>query len=184
MAGRNPQEAVTDFKDVLRKALGCITYERLTVSRVKQYKLGQIYSITLKDMNAVPLTGVPLSLVAGQRVRIVRNPLGGFRVQTVEYAYEFHTKEAAKEVLLFHWTPEDEHAAVRFPHMHIGPALIERQHVIRPGNLHRTHIPAGRVSLEKTIWMAIKEFGATPTHSHWENVLRKSEEEFENSRTR
>jgi hypothetical protein len=103
----------------------------------------------------------------------------------VSYTYEFHTNESAsQEVLLFHWTPEDEHAAVRFPHMHIGPALTERQQAVRLGNLHRAHIPTGRVSIEKIIWMTINEFGANPTHGHWENVLSKSEEEFENARTR
>jgi hypothetical protein len=32
--------------------------------------------------------------------------------------------------------------------------------------------------------MAINEFGANPTHGHWENVLTKSEEDFEMNRTR
>jgi len=94
--------------------------------------------------------------------------IGGFRVRTVSYTYEFQTNESApKEVLLFHWTPEDGRAAVRFPHMHIGPALLEQQQAIRPGNLHRAHISTGRISLEKITWLAIKEFGATPTHSRW-----------------
>ena len=185
MKGRNPQEAVSNFKDVLEKALGCITFERLTVTRVKRYELDEVYSISLKRMSAVPLAGALLTIIAGQRVRVIHDPIGGFRVRTVSYTYEFQTNESApKEFLLFHWTPEDERAAVRFPHMHIGPALTERQLVIRPGNLHRAHIPTGRISIEKIIWMTIKEFGANPTHGHLEKVLKKSEEEFEKTRTR
>jgi hypothetical protein len=185
LAGRDLQKAVTNFKNLLEQALGCVTHERLTAPRVKQYELNSVYPIYLKDMEAVPLTGVPLSISAGERFRVVRESSGDARIQTVEYTYEILTNETpTREVLLFHWTPELEHAVVRIPHMHIGQALIERQQAIRPGSLQRAHIPTGRISLGKIIWMAIKEFGATPTHGHWENVLTKSEEDFERNRTR
>ena len=85
----------------------------------------------------------------------------------VEYLYGFVTPRG-HEILSFHWTPDSsDPAAIRFPHAHIGPAITAGQTVLRPGDLHRVHIPTGQISLPAVIRLAISEFGVTPLHDDW-----------------
>jgi hypothetical protein len=73
---------------------------------------------------------------------------------------------------------------IRFPHLHIGPALLGDQDVLRPKDLHHAHIPTERVSLEAIVRLAITEFGVTPIKAGWEALLEQSEEAFRQNRTR
>jgi hypothetical protein len=96
-------------------------------------------------------------------------------VAIVEYLYSFVTPRG-NEILSFHWTPDSsDPAAIRFPHAHIGPAITAGQTVLRPGDLHRAHIPTGHVSLPAVIRLAISEFGAVPLLDDWDARLSSCE---------
>ncbi|MBA2278253.1 MAG: hypothetical protein H0W06_10875 [Chloroflexia bacterium] len=98
-----------------------------------------------------------------------------YAIQLVAYFYEFATPNG-REVMSFHWTPEaPDPTAIRFPHVHIGPALLGGQTVLRPGDLHRAHIPTGRISLPAVIRLAISEFRVFPLLDDWEFRLSATE---------
>jgi hypothetical protein len=141
-------------------------------------------------MPPVRLRGAPLRFFASQWFKIVEDrsdpEQGGYRVTTVQYVYRFSDSTGKDlEVLSFHWRPDDPTPGmITVPHLHIGPALLTNQNVIRPKDFHHAHIPTGRVSLESIVRLAITEFGVTPLKANWEALLVKSDEAFRNNRTR
>ncbi len=171
----------------MREALGCVTQHRLTLTERARLALNITYTVALNDMDPVPLRGeVPLHLTAGQYIRLIEtadpeDERGPIKVSTVRYFYVLAT-ETDEEILSFHWTSgaavEGGPEEVSFPHLHIGPALIGTQPVIRPKNLRKAHIPTGRVSLEAIIRLAIEEFGVTPLHPRWQEILARTEGAF------
>lgn len=171
----------------MRETLGCVTQQRLTIRERSRLTLSTPYTVALNDMDPVPLRGErPLHLTVGQNIRLVEtddpgDPRGPIKVSTVRYYYVLET-EADEEILSFHWTSgvasENDSESVAFPHLHIGPALIGTQPAIRPKNLRKAHIPTGRVSLEAVIRLAIEEFGVTPLHPGWQEILTRTEAAF------
>ena len=141
------------------------------------------------SMDPVPLVReTPLLLTVGQTIQIVKTgPADArepYKARTQEYFYAFSTSEG-REILGFHWTPNAVgENAVTFPHLHIGSALLAGQMVIRPKDLHKAHIPTGRVSLEAVVRLAITEFRVTPLRADWEVVLRRTEDAFIRWKTR
>jgi hypothetical protein len=160
---------------------------RLTVRAKRTFTTDVTYAVALNDMDPVPLRGHwPLFLTVGQNIRIVktepRDPRGPFKVTTIRYLYALSTSDQ-QVVLSFHWAPEageedqpvgEGGTPITFGHLHVGPALIGSDPPIRPKDLHKAHIPTGRVSLEAVIRLAIEEFGITPRRSDWQTILTTS----------
>lgn len=167
----------------MREALHCVTRARLTLREPTRLAPDTRYSLAPNDLNPVQLTGASrLRLSVGQIIRIVEtgpnSPGGPVTVTTVEYFYQLATRED-QEILSFHWTPEAAGASmVTFPHLHIGRAPISGQAVLRPDDLHKAHIPTGRISLEAVIHLAITEFQVRPLRRNWEEILRGTEDAF------
>lgn len=184
MAFRTANEAFQQHIEPLREALQCITPERLTLRAKRRIEIDVPYSVTLSDLEPVPLkTAWVLSFAAGQILRIeaadAADPRGSFRVRTIRYVYRFLAAEelGPTEVLAFHWTPEATGGRpVTFPHLHIGSALLGGQTIIRPHDLHKAHVPTGLVSLQTVVRFAITEFGVTPLRPDWDEVLERTEE--------
>jgi hypothetical protein len=64
--------------------------------------------------------------------------------------------EDDREILRFYRTPDATgDTDVTFPHLHIGRAVIGGQAAIRPRDLHKAHIPTGRVALPAIVRLAI-----------------------------
>lgn len=186
MAGKNANTAFRNYIEPVQEALQCITLRRLSRPAGARLALNVPYSIALNDMDPVPLKSPHrLQLTIGQQVRLIRtepnDERGPIRVTTISYFYAFSASVdgVVKEVLAFQWTPEATGgSAVTFPHLHIGPALLVGQSAIRPSDLHRAHIPTGRVSLEAVVRLAITEFGVTPLQARWAEILRRTEDAF------
>jgi hypothetical protein len=189
LGGRNAREAFGNHVDLLRAALGCVTHPRLTVSPRSTPAVDTTYSIALNDLDPVALSGgVPLMLTAGQFVRVEAlapdDPRGLYEIRLTQYLYALSTADD-REILAFHWTPEArEHGVVTTPHLHIGPAISAGQTTVRTGDLHKVHLPTGRVSIEAVIRLAITEFGVIPKRRNWERVLRRTEDAFGRSEVR
>lgn len=179
MDGRTPQEALRSYLEPLRTAIHCISDHRLTLIEREELKLDKAYTIALNSMDPIALQGeVRLSLRLGQTVRIVRtdlgDPRGPLRVSLIKYFYEVATPDR-RAILSFHWTPEDIGEGIAtFPHLHIGPALLTNQTVVRPKDLHKAHIPTGHISLEAVIHLLIADFHVTPRNPRWREILQWS----------
>lgn len=192
MAGRTPGDAFERYVERLRESLHCVTPVRLTLRERGTLRVDVPYSVALNEMRPVRLqANPPIYLVAGQvaRVRPVDDPRGPFKVRTDSYFYAIHVagsvNGATAEALAFQWTPDATGVSeVGFPHLHIGAVLVAGQTALRPGSLHKAHIPTGRVSVEAVIRLAIREFGAKPLVSNWEEVLDRNEEESVRWKTR
>jgi len=177
----------------MSEALHCITEVPLIVRERNRLVTDTPFSVTLGKMDPVLLKGeAPLHLTVGQRIRIIRTEdpsdvRGPFKIRTIDYIYLLATTDD-DEIPNFQWTPEDradETAnVVTFPHLHLGPALTGSKPQIRPKNLHKAHIPTGRVSLEAVIRLAIVEFGVRPHRQDWDAVLQRTEAAFMEWRTR
>lgn len=190
MAGRNLTEAYRNYIKPLQAALNCITAARLTLRKGDELILNKPFSVVLNDMDAVRLKGItPIDFTAGQIVRIIKTDdvdRGPYKVSTVRYFYTFWTTgDQPEEILSFQWTPEETGpGVVPFPHLHIGPAIISGQNVVRSKDLHKAHIPTGRVSIEAIVRLAITELGTTPQKRRWERILNQSELAFTEWKTR
>lgn len=173
MAGRSPNEAFENDVRPLRDALGCITQFRLLRQERQPFRVNFLSALGLNSFRPVSLRGAfDLTLRVGLEFRIRREDIdvssgAGYAVALVSYSYRFSTADG-QDILSFHWAPESLNPiAIRFPHAHIGPAITSGQTVLRPGDLHRAHIPTGQISLPAVIRLAISEFGVTPLHDDW-----------------
>lgn len=181
MPGRTPYEAVEQHLRILRQALRCVTQYRLALNERTRLQPDVEPFISLNDARPVSLRGQhDLSLRVGQRIRILdvgRNEPADQRysVALVGYFYAFESPNG-QEILAFHWTHDSRDVgAIRFPHAHIGPAITAGQTVLRPGDLHRAHIPTGIISLPAIIRLAISEFGVAPPREDWAAGLDAAE---------
>lgn len=184
---RTPNEAYERYIEPLRDALGCITAERLAMSERASRVVEKLYPVFLNKLTPVPLRGgTPLLFRMGQEIKIVDvgndEPGGRYRIRTLRYLYAFSTTER-KELLAFHWHPQEEGGAIPFSHLHIGAALTGEHPPLRPETLHKAHIPTGRVSLESVVRLAITEFGVVPLRANWEGILQRTEEAFVTHKT-
>lgn len=184
MAGRNLNEAYRNYINPLQAALNCITAARLTLRKGEELILNVPFSVALNDMDPVRLKGVTqIDFTAGQIARIIKTDdvdRGPYKVSTVRYFYTFWTTgDQPEEILSFQWAPEETGpGVVSFPHLHIGPAIISDETAVRPKDLHKAHIPTGRVSIEAIVRLAITELGVPPQKRRWERILNQSESVF------
>lgn len=191
MAGKDPDEAFRNFRDPLMEALGCITPGRLTLLHFHRYEEGKEYAIALNDNDPVRLDApFPLFFTAGQQFQIVRSDdpdLGPFKVHTVAYWYQFQAdrRRPGSDVLAFHWTPEAANADNRrYPHMHIGSAMVANDAPVLPKRFNKLHIPTSRVSFESVVRFAIEELGVVPLRADYDAVLARTESVFRLRKTR
>lgn len=172
----------------MNEALGCITAGRLTVPRAHRFETDRVYSIVLQRGDLVRLHGViPLLFSVGHQFRIVEtedHDGGPFKVRTVQYWYLLETKQG-HELLAFHWTPETEQSAQRrYPHLHLGSAMLASDAPLLPGRFNQMHIPTNRVSLESVIRFAVEELGVRALRPDWLDILERTEGAFVRWRTR
>jgi hypothetical protein len=193
LPGRTPYEAWDNSIDPMRKALQCVTLERLALlERTPSMQTDVIYPVALHDMNSVRLKSrIGVYLVAGQNIRIYeadpRHAQERYRVMTLKYTYGFtHMTTAGKEVelLTFHWSREHSPGDRSPPgHLHIGNGLLADPTVIRAGDFANAHIPTERLSLEAVIRFAIMELEVEPLRDDWADVLDETEGVFKARRT-
>jgi hypothetical protein len=193
LPGRTAHEAWENYVGPMRRALQCVTLGRFTLlERTPDILPDTTYVVALNRMDSVRLRSREgLYLVAGQRIRIYEAnpelPQERYRVTTLWYAYGFTQKArdgSEEELIAFHWDRERT-AQNPYPlgHLHIGPALLANQTVIRPGDFHNAHIPTERVALEAVVRFAITELNVQPLCDDWETILEATEEAFKTHKT-
>lgn len=96
------------------------------------------------------------------------------KVSTVAYIYSISDEER-QPLIGFHYHPELTDEPVMYPHIH---AYAPEDGRFKHFNLHRRHIPSGRVPREDVIRWLITELEVVPIRENWEEILVETREEF------
>lgn len=171
MAGRNEKEAADNFLVYLHETLSCITDGYLTAFQQSK----KLYKIWFNPpVKLTTQSGGRLFLSFTQVLGAGPDPKdpGEFKVSTREYSYRLlqQVDVASREVLAYHWHPND--SAVRDPHLHVRA-------------VPRVHFPTSRVCLGDFVSMLINYYGVRPKlkHSEWTVNLAKNKKAFERMAT-
>lgn len=90
-----------------------------------------------------------------------------WRVTIVGYLYAL-TDERGREVIAYHWHP-DERSAVTYPHLHLGAgAQVGRAELLK------VHFPTGPIVVEDVVHLAISEFDVRPRRQDWAQILERT----------
>jgi hypothetical protein len=116
---------------------------------------------------------------------------GRWKVRTAAYFYGFDDDQG-RELLAFHWHPEAPEA-VPYPHLHIGPGVVEMGSLVSAGlsaqhnalrpEIQGAHIPTSRIALEQVLALALRHFNVPPLRADWELVFQSALQEFEHSKS-
>ena len=103
----------------------------------------------------------------------------GFKVSTKFYLYSI-ADENNNDLIGFHYHPELTEDPVPYPHIH---AYADQDARFLSLNLHKRHIPSGRVALEDVVRWLIDEMKVTPIRDDWDTVLAEAKEKFTSNRS-
>jgi hypothetical protein len=102
------------------------------------------------------------------------NYLGESKVFTDAYSYRVRYSEKAEDALFaWHWHPQSRPEC----HIHIGAPHATAT------DLHKKHVPAGRVSFEEVLLFLIDEMGVKPSRKTFRADLTDSLARFETYRS-
>lgn len=178
MAGQTPYEAFDNFRGPLQKALSTINQEaHLWALGTNGYSPGQEHALVPNAGEVVELTTTTsrrmgLSYLFTYRVERAEGERGPWKVRTTAYFHALED-ETSQEIIAYHWHPRLG-SNFSFPHLHIGTGIGAAL-----GEVHKYHIPTGRVALEDVLRLAITEFGVTPQRADWEDVLSEGRAAYE-----
>jgi hypothetical protein len=176
LAGRTPREAVDAFLEPLKEVIGCVTDEGF-VARIR--RAGGPYPATFQSDFAIldrARGRLPMQLELTHSYHVVASDgeRGLWRVSTAGWIYKL-ADSRDELVAAFHWHPESSGRVTR-PHVH-----VHGHH--DAVDLHRLHLPTGRVSIESVIRFAIEDLDVVPRRSDWASVLDRHEEVFRRERS-
>jgi hypothetical protein len=170
MAEKNPAEAVNNYRDLLQRAISCVTDAVINV-RGGYYVSERPHFLTIGDGESVKLdSNSDLRLSISQRYRIIRaeGRRASWEISTVGYEYSLMSS-SDQEIIAYHWHPEGQSEAT-YPHLHLGPAArVGRDELIR------AHLPTGRIALEAVLRLLITDFGVRPRRRDWADILEESQ---------
>lgn len=182
MAGDTPYEAFENFRRPLQRAFSCVDREAHVWALVGTNGYGPSQSHAL-----APNTGEPVMLSGERRIRLAslfayriekaqgeRDP---WKARTTAY-YHVLEDEDGREILAYHWHPSQGSTQSFFPHLHIGTGIGASL-----GEVHKYHIPTGRIAVEDVLRLAITEFGVESQRADWKEVLGEAQEAYEAWRT-
>lgn len=106
-------------------------------------------------------------------------PTNSSTVTTKYYLYSILDSES-KDLIGFHYHPELDDDPVLYPHIHVYADADKRFSLF---NLHKRHIPSGRVPLEDVIEWLIVELDVKPLQEDWQTVLKETREKFKQNWT-
>lgn len=168
MAGRTPKEAADNFIHYFKESLNCLSSQF-----VKAFpQTPKLYKIFYDPYLVVPAKNEASYCVSVTQVfRTISDPnnQGQFKATTQEYSYVLLKENCEKEIVSYHWHPNDP--GIHYPHLH-----IEGQ---------RTHFPTSRVCLEDFIFMLFRDYDIKRNLSQAEckRVLEKNKRAFEKGAT-
>jgi hypothetical protein len=102
-----------------------------------------------------------------------------YRVSTRYYLYSIADSDQ-NDLIGFHYHPELNEDPVLYPHIH---AYANKDERFLPLNLHRRHIPSGRIALEDVIRWLIDELEMKPNRDDWDAVLTSAREKFKSNQS-
>jgi len=85
-----------------------------------------------------------------------------------------------KDLIGFHYHPELDDDPVMYPHIHVYADADERFALF---NLHKRHIPSGRVALEDVIEWLVVELQVKAIREDWQKILAETRQRFKETRT-
>lgn len=99
---------------------------------------------------------------------------GEYKIFTDAYIYRVRYSEKPEDALFaWHWHPTARPEC----HIHIGAPHATAT------DLHRKHVPAGRVAFEEILLFLIHEMDVQPIKEDWQKLLGDSVERFETFRS-
>ena len=177
MAYRRHHEAARAFQAAVGRALSCVTNARTqAVPRIggAQATADTLYTLVLNRNEPAPLRAESdLALAVIHRFRVINESARTsrpYRVISAAYYYAL-TEGDGREILAYHWHPE-ERGAIPEPHLHIesGAGTLRAE-------FDRAHLPTGRVALEDFLRLLIRDFAVRPLRSDWEAILNQTQQE-------
>jgi hypothetical protein len=192
---RKQTAAARTFKEWLQRAVSCVTREVLVVSPGGYEPSppdSDPHTVSFRD-DPIPLAGpAKLFLSVNHHYRLVRpTGTGRWKVQTAAYFYEFDDVQG-RELLAFHWHP-DTPGAVPYPHLHVGPGVVQVDSLVAAGlsaqhnalrpELQGAHIPTSRIALEQVLALALQHFNVPPLRTNWESVFQSTLADFQRSQS-
>lgn len=174
MAGRNPADALENYLRPLQRAVHCISKTATLITDCHDPRDGLDHFLSFAGNEPVRVSNtrgdVHFLVMVRQRFRIVSddNPdRGPWKATTRQYEYSISDAES-RELLAYHWHPGEQ--GFDEPHLHVPSHTV--------ADLHKAHLPTGRVSLEAFIVMAIREFSVHAQNEGYKKLLDHSEGRF------
>ena len=169
MDGRTPAEAVSNYVELVQRAVSCVSDSVVNVD-------GGYYPAETPHIMSMN-RGVPVRLAGSSRLwfllrqyyQIIESGTDGHLWKVSETGYRYAVLDAdGRELLEYHWHPGSE-SPIATPHLHIGHGAM----VSRP-EIGDAHLPTGKVSISEILRTLIRDFSVTPRRSDWESVLDES----------
>jgi hypothetical protein len=171
---------VNALKDALQRAVACVTKEVLILTPGAYRPGDETHSLRFARGTVQLASANAFSLALEYQFRIERSAADSniWEARQVAYYYYFDDLQG-REIFAYHWHPHVE--GMTYPHLHISPgavrsAVIERAGLSEQANALRAdlaaaHLPTGPIALERVLWLAIAQFGATPLRRDWRRLL-------------
>jgi hypothetical protein len=165
--------AIKTFKDHLNSLLA----RTITQTPLVSLEVGSRATIEFREnglARAVEIGSSGFFLFINQSVKFTKEAKRRYRLKTLTYSYRI-ADGPAREDWLFRWEYVSHETEQ-------GKSLHPRHHCHLPFD-HRclttkTHIPTGWVLLEEVIRFLIHELGVDSLSEDWDDILKKSEEQF------
>lgn len=164
-------EAAERFRRAFNDSTGCVTAEPVQIiphgRRLRALRLeAELHSRRRRRFR----------LELAQAFTIREHPTHGPKAHTVSYRYMLDAENGP--MLRYEWTPD---LGIAWPHLHVygGPALPDGK------PFDRLHLPTGRVTVERLVWLLIEGFEVAPLKPLAESkrILASNERLFEHFKT-
>ncbi|HZV49263.1 MAG TPA: hypothetical protein VFD49_05800 [Candidatus Dormibacteraeota bacterium] len=166
---RSANEAEKRYREVLQHALRCISQTVVWIAATPPRGGPGVRSLALSEEPIrLRAPSGELYLTATQEFTH-RKEDGEWRCPTLAYIYSvFLDRELSREWLAWHWHPRVRPG----PHLHVHARNDT------PLEMHKLHLPTGRIAFEEVVRFLIQDVGVEPQAADWEERLKTSEYYF------
>ena len=173
----NSESAARDrYRHFLQRSLSCVSKAVLRPAQPDRHTDRWVLLCPTDPIRLKSDSGPDLFLTFEQVFHHGLHPNypGEYKVFTDAYIYRVRYSETPEGALFaWHWHP----LARPECHIHIGAPHATAT------DLHKKHVPAGRVSFEEVLLFLIREMGVSPIKPTWQDDLGDSLQRFETYRS-
>jgi hypothetical protein len=169
VASNKGYEALNAYCEEIQKIVSCITNEVWYGSSSERDRLN--FSVGDGFFRVAREDNTYLYIDINQEIE---DPKTTGTVTTKYYLYSIADADG-KDLVGFHFHPDLTEDPILYPHIH---AYANQDPRYLSLNLHRKHIPSGRVALEDVIRWLISELKVKPLRKNWDDVLTKAKARF------